>query len=227
MYNTSPWEGNLDHENELDKTVVISNIPLKIHDNGDSEWKWPEQLLLHSLWCHWSGHWKTGPQPSWSSRCDDIGGQAGSHILQHMQVLTLNNSPIQAVFLKVKVVVSRVSLLKIPVSHQEDSTHKKPSILYHLWGAAGPQNKETKSETLNQKHTLDTEGIPSRLPMYHWRPFHQATWSSWLHSSKSYQTNMTDKIFFLNFFDVATVATIHKRKDTKFGYRSERTVDSF
>jgi hypothetical protein len=63
--------------------------------------------------------------------------------------------------------------------------------------------------------------------MYHWRPFHQATWSSWLHSSKSYQTNMTDKIFFLNFFDVATVATIHKRKDTKFGYRSERTVDSF
>jgi hypothetical protein len=91
-----------------------------------------------------------------------------------MQVLTLNNSPIQAVFLKVKVVVSQASLLKIPVSHQDDSTHKKSIILYHLSGAAGPQNKEIKSETLNKKHTLDTEGIPSRLPIYHWWPFHQA-----------------------------------------------------
>jgi hypothetical protein len=91
-----------------------------------------------------------------------------------MQALTLNNSPIQAVFLKVKVVVSQVSLLKIPVSHRDDSTHKS-SILYHLSGAAGPQNKATKSETSNQKRTSDTEGIPSRLTMYHWWPFHQAT----------------------------------------------------
>ncbi len=55
-----------------------------------------------------------------------------------------------------KVVVSHVSMLKIHVSHEDDSMCKKLSMLCHFSNVVGPWNKATKSRTLNQKNILNT-----------------------------------------------------------------------
>ncbi len=80
IYRILPWKEKRDHENEFHESLVISNILLKIHDNNNNEWKWHEQQLLQSQWCHWFSHWKISLPPSCSSRCDDIGGQIGFNI---------------------------------------------------------------------------------------------------------------------------------------------------
>jgi hypothetical protein len=72
-----------------------------------------------------------------------------------------------------KVVVSHVSLLKILVSHEDDSMCKKSSKLCHVLDAAGPWNKTTKSWTLNQKNTLNTKCLPNRLPTHNQWSFQQ------------------------------------------------------
>lgn len=62
-----------------------------------------------------------------------------------------------------KVVVFHVSLLKILVSHEENSMHKKSNMLCHFLDVARPWNKATKLGTSNQKNTLNTIFFPNKL----------------------------------------------------------------